>query len=110
MGYCDASAPAIVATTPKMPSSTIPTQITAQLPPVGSGSDALGGGDGLGLDGGVSCVGWFGGRRGGTGRDDEPAANVLSYSALLAGSLRISHASFSRLVVASALGLGLRSG
>ncbi len=66
--------------------------------------------EGLGLDGGVSCVGWFGGRRGGSGREDEPAANVLSYSALLSGSLRTSHASFSRLVVASALGLGFWSG
>ena len=75
------------------------------------GSDALGGGGGgLGLGGRVSCVGRFGGRGGGAGRDDEPPANVLSYSALLAGSLRTSHASFSSLVVASALGLGFRSG
>ena len=34
-----------------------------------------------------------------TGREDEPAVNFLSYSALLAGLLRISHASFSGLVV-----------
>ena len=60
-----------------MPSSTIPTQNTSQPPPVGSGPDALGGGDGLGLGGGVSCVGRFGGRGGGAGRDDEPAANYL---------------------------------
>ena len=81
------------------------------LESVGVGSDALGGGGGgLGLGGRVSCVGRFGGRGGGAGRDDEPPANVLSYSALLAGSLRTSHASFSRLVVASALGLGFRSG
>ena len=58
------------------------------------GCDALGGGDGLGLGGGVSCVGRFGGRGGGAGREDEPAANSLSYLALLTGSLRISHASF----------------
>ena len=77
----------------------------------GSGSDALdGGGGGFDLGGGVSCVGWFGGRGGGAGREDEPTANCLSYSALLAGSLRTSHASFSRLVVASAVGLGFRSG
>ena len=93
-----------------MTSSTVPTQNTSHPPPVISGSDALGGGDGLGLGGGVSCVGRFGGRGGGAGRDDELPANVLSYSALLAGSLRISHASFSSLVVASALGLGFRSG
>jgi len=110
MGYCDASSAAIVATTPKMPTSTIPNQITAQPPPVGSGSDAYGVGDGLGLGGGVSCVGRFGGRGGGAGREDEPAVSSLSYLALLAGSLRISHASFSRLVVASAVGLGFRSG
>ena len=77
---------------------------------VGSLDVTFGGGDGLGLGGGVSCVGRFGGRGGGAGRDDEPPANVLSYSALLAGSLRTSHASFSSLVVASALGLGFRSG
>ena len=114
MSYCDASAPNIAATTPMMPSSTIPTQNTSQPPPVGSGPDALGGGDGLGgglgLGGGVSCVGRFGGRGGGAGREDEPAPSFLSYSALLTGSLRISHASFSRLVVASAVGLGFRSG
>ena len=34
-----------------------------------------------------------------TGREDEPAANFLSYSTLLAGLLRIFHASFSGLVV-----------
>ena len=73
------------------------------------GCDALGG-DGLGLGGGVSCVGRFGGRGGGAGREDEPAASFLSYSVLLAGSLRTSHASFSSLVVASAVGLGFRSG
>ena len=77
----------------------------------GSGRDVLGGrGGGLGLGGEASCVGRLGGRGGGAGREDEPAANSLSYLALLAGSLRISHASFSRLVVASAVGLGFRSG
>ena len=77
----------------------------------GSGSDALdGGGGGFDLGGVVSCVGGFGGRGVGLGREDAPAANVLSYSARLAGSLRTSHAAFSRLVVASALGLGFRSG
>ena len=108
MSYCDATAATIDPKT-RMPSSTIPKD-TGQPPPVGSGPDALGGGDGLGLGGGVSCVGRFGGRGGGAGREDEPAANCLSYSALLAGSLRTSHASFSRLVVASAVGLGFRSG
>ena len=77
--------------------------------------NALGGGVSCvgrfgGRGGGVSCVGRVGGRGGGAGREDEPAADVLSYSALLAGSLRTSHASFSRLVVASAVGLGFRSG
>ena len=76
----------------------------------GSGSDAFGVGDGLGLGGRVSCVGRFGGRGGGAGREDEPAADVLSYSALLAGSLRTSQASFSRWVVVTAIGLGFRSG
>ena len=109
MSYCDATAATIDPKT-RMPSSTIPTQNTSQPPPVGSGSDAFGGGDGLGLGGGVSCVGRFGGRGGGAGREDEPAVSSLSYSALLTGSLRISHASFSRLVVASAVGLGFRSG
>ena len=77
----------------------------------GSGRDVLGGGGGgRGGGGGGSCVGRVGGRGGGAGREDEPAANCLSYSSRLAGSLRISHASFSRLVVASALGLGFWSG
>ena len=80
------------------------------LESVGGGSDALGGGDGLGLGGGVSCVGRFGGRGGGAGREDEPPVSSLSYSALLAGSLRISPASVSRWGVASAVGLGFRSG
>ena len=97
-----------------MPSrSNKPSHAVIRLPAsvAGCGCDALGGGGGgFGLGGGVSCVGRFGGRVGGAGREDEPAVSSLSYSALLAGSLRISHASFSRLVVASAVGLGFRSG
>ena len=66
--------------------------------------------DGLGLGGRVSRVGGSGVRGGGGGAEGDSVATDLSYSALLAASLSTSQASFRRLVVASAFGLGFLSG
>ena len=66
--------------------------------------------DGLGLGGRVSRVGGSGVRGGGGGAEGDSVATDLSYAALLAASLSTSQASFRRLVVASAFGLGFLSG